>query len=284
MTRPRRTSARATPENALTPQNAWLGVAAWTALALVIGGCGPQAPTFSQAESTDSAGEPPNLTGVWQVLNTANWDLEAHAAEPGPVASLGTLTAVRPGAGVVVGGEIPYRAEALAQRNANRERRWTDDPELKCFMPGVPRANYLPQPFQIVQGTDTIAISYEFADAVRVVYMTDPGPAPDYSWMGWSVGHWDGNTLVVDVTFQRGDTWLDRSGNYHSEDLRVVERYTPQGPNVLIYEATLEDPKVFSRPWTVRMPLYRHVEDNAQLMEFKCIPFAEDLLYGKIGR
>jgi len=230
------------------------------------------------------AGAKPNLSGIWQALNTANWELEAHGAEPGPVGSLGALFAVPPGPGVVAGGAIPYLPAALEQRRKNRELRWSADPERKCYMPGVPRANYLPYPFQIVQGTDAILMTYEFADAVRTVYMTDPGPAPDYSWMGWNVGRWDGNTLVVDVTFQRDDTWLDRSGNYHSKDLHVVERYTLQSPDVLTYEATIEDPKVFSRPWTLRMPLHRDVADNAQLMDFKCIPFVEDLLYGEIGR
>ena len=226
----------------------------------------------------------PNLSGIWQALNTANWELEAHVAEPGPVASLGALMAVPPGPGVVVGGEIPYLPAALEQRRKNRERRWTDDPERKCYMPGVPRANYLPYPFQIVHGTDTLLMTYEFADAMRIVHMTDPGPAPDYSWMGWNVGRWDGDTLVVDVTFQREETWLDRSGNYHSDELHVVERYTLQSPDVLMYEATIEDPKVYSRPWTIRMPLYRRLEDNAQLMDFKCIPFVEDVLYSEIGR
>jgi hypothetical protein len=240
--------------------------------------------TAGAASAQPSTAARPNLSGIWQALNTANWELEAHGAEPGPVASLGALFAIPPGPGVVVGGAIPYLPAALEQRNKNRERRWTDDPERKCFMPGVPRANYLPYPFQIVQGTDTILMSYEFADAVRTVYLTDPGPAPDYSWMGWNVGRWDGNTLVVDVTFQRDDTWLDRSGNYHSEDLHVVERFTLRSPDVLMYEATIEDPKVFSRPWTIRMPLYRDVADNAQLMDFKCIPFVETLLYGEIGR
>jgi len=127
-------------------------------------------------------------------------------------------------------------------------------------------------------------ISYEFADTVRLVHMKDPGPAPADSWMGWSVGHWEGDTLVVDVTAQNGDTWLDRSGNYHSDALHVVERYTLRSPDVLMYEATIEDPKVFSKAWTVRMPLYRRLDDGAQLMEFKCIPFTEHFLYDKVGR
>jgi len=225
----------------------------------------------------------PNLSGIWQALGTANWDLEAHAAEAGPAPMLGALFVIPPGPGFVVGGAIPYLPAALAARQANRANRWTDDPELKCFMPGVPRANYLPYPFQIVQGTDKIMMTYEFADAVRIVHLDDPGEAPADSWMGWSIGRFDGDTLVVDVTAQRDDTWLDRSGNYHSNELHVVERYTLRSPDVLLYEATLEDPQVFSRPWTIRMPLYRRLDENAQLMELKCIPFAERALYDRIG-
>jgi hypothetical protein len=231
-----------------------------------------------------NAGAPPNFSGIWRAANAANWDLEPHAPEPGPVASLGALLVVPPGPGVVVDGPIPYLQTALAQRNENRRQRWTADPELKCFMPGVPRANYLPYPFQIVHGTDTIIMTYEFADAVRTVYMKDPGPAPANSWMGWNVGRWDGNTLVVDVTAQHDDTWLDRSGNYHSDEMHVVERYTLRSPDVLVYEATIEDPQVFARPWTIRMPLYRDISENARLMEFKCIPFVESALYDNVGR
>ena len=236
---------------------------------------------FAQAQEEGAA--TPDLSGIWQAMNTANWNLEPHAAEAG-IPEFGTLLATPPGVGVVVGGKIPYRAEALPQREENRANRWTEDPEVKCFMPGVPRANYMPYPFQIVQGTDQIMISYQFADAVRIINMGDPGPAPDYSWMGWSVGHWEGDTLVVEVTDQREETWFDRSGNYHSDALRVVERYTLATPDVIMYEATIEDPAVFEEPWTIRMPLYRHVEENARLLEFKCIPFVEDLLYQDIGR
>ena len=231
-----------------------------------------------------SKGKQPNLSGVWQAANTANWELEAHAAEAGPAPELGALLAVPPGPGVVVGGEIPYLPAALAKRKKNREQRWIADPERKCYMPGVPRAAYLPYPFQIVQGADKIMMTYEFADAVRIVHMKDPGPAPADSWMGWSVGRWEGNTLVVDVTAQNADTWLDRSGNYHSASLHVVERYTLRSPDVLMYEARIEDPEVFSKPWTIRMPLYRQLDDGAQLMEFKCIPFAEHVLYDRVGR
>ncbi|HUQ50920.1 MAG TPA: hypothetical protein VM692_01785 [Gammaproteobacteria bacterium] len=246
--------------------------------------CAVLALLSAAAVGQSARGAKPSFSGIWRAASAANWDLEPHAAEPGPVPSLGTLLAVPPGPGVVVGGAIPYLPGALEQRNKNREQRWTADPEIKCFMPGVPRANYLPYPFQIVQGTDAIIMTYEFADAVRTVYLTDPGPAPANSWMGWNVGRFDGNTLVVDVTAQHDDTWLDRSGNYHSDELHVVERYTLRSPDVIDYEATIEDPQVFSRPWTIRLPLYRDTTENARLMEFKCIPFAEPVLYDKVGR
>jgi hypothetical protein len=226
----------------------------------------------------------PDLSGIWQALNTANWDLQTHAAEPGPDSRVGAISAVAPGPGVVEGGEIPYLPAAAATRKQNYKDRWRADPEIKCYMPGVPRANYMPYPFQIIQGSDTIMMSYEFADAVRLVYMNNPGKAPADSWMGWSIGHWDGDTLVVDVTSQIDQTWFDRAGDFHSDALHVVERYTPLDANILMYEATIEDPKVFSRPWKISMPLYRHIEKNAQLMEFKCIPFSEDVLYGNPGK
>ncbi len=244
-------------------------------------------PGAAQAPASQIARTPnntPDLSGVWQAMNPAHWDLQAHGPEPGPDPAVGALGAVPPGPGVVEGGEIPYLPAAAAKRQQNFKDRWTADPAIKCYMPGVPRATYMPYPFQIIQGSDTIMISYEFADAVRLVYMTNPGPAPADSWMGWSVGHWDGNTLVVDVTSQNDQTWFDRAGDFHSDQLHVVERYTPLDANILMYEATIEDSKVFSRPWKISMPLYRHVEKNAQLMEFKCIPFSEDVLYGNVGK
>jgi hypothetical protein len=226
----------------------------------------------------------PNLSGIWQALNSANWDIQAHAAGPGPDAAVGAMGAEPPGPGVVEDGEIPYLPAAAAIRKQNYKDRWTADPEIKCYMPGVPRATYMPYPFQIVQGSDTILMSYEFADAVRLVNMKKVGGAPADSWMGWSVGHWDGDTLVVDVTSQGDQTWFDRAGDFHSDALHVVERYTPVDANILMYEATIEDPKTFSRAWKISMPLYRHIEKNAQLMEFKCIPFAEGVLYGNVGK
>jgi len=225
----------------------------------------------------------PDLNGVWQVLNEANWDLEPHVATQGAVETLGAIGAVAPGVGVVEGGRIPYLPTALPQRDANREHRRTEDPEAKCYLPGVPRATYLPHPFQIVQSDTDVLIVYQFAGAVRAIAMAGHRDAPVDSWMGWSNGRWEGDTLVVDVTGLNAN-WLDRSGNYASETRRVTERYTPVDANHVRYEATIEDPAVFSRPWTIRMPLYRRLEPDARLMDFKCVEFAEELMYGDLRR
>lgn len=240
----------------------------------------------------------PDLNGIWQSLNEANWDLEMHMARPAlqtrpgpygpvpapPVLAMGAVAAVPPGMGVVEGGEIPYRPEALAQRNKNREN-WSQlDPEVKCYLPGVPRATYMPHPFQIFHSNKAIFFAYQYAGAVRNIYLTDPGPAPVDSWMGQSFGKWEGDTLVVDVTGFNADTWFDRAGNHHTEKLHVVERYTRTAPDVLTYEATIEDPNVFTRPWTISMPLYRRLDKGVQLMDFKCVEFVEELMYGQFRK
>jgi len=224
-----------------------------------------------------------NLNGIWQVLDTSiDWDVEAHGAQAGPVPALGAAYSVPPGLGVVEGGRIPYLPAALAKKKQNFDSRLTEDPEIKCYMPGVPRANYMPYPFQIVQSSKRIMFVYQFANAVRQIYMNNPGPSPADSWMGWSAGHWEGDTLVIDVTGMNDQSWLDRAGNYHSDALHVVERYTPRSADTLLYEATIEDANIFSRPWKISMPLYRRVEKNAQLLEYKCVPFAEEMLYGSL--
>jgi hypothetical protein len=225
-----------------------------------------------------------DLNGIWQALNTANWNLQDHPPGPGVVVALGAVGAVPPGRGVVEGNEIPYLPEAAAQRKQNFENRLTADPEIKCYLPGVPRATYLPYPFQIVQTPKYVLMAYEYAGATRTIYMDAAPPSPDDSWMGQSVGHFEGDTLVVDVTSQNDRTWLDRSGNFHSEALHVVERYTPLTPDALTYEATIEDPKVFSRPWKISMPLYRRLEKGAGLLEFKCVEFVEELMYGHLRK
>jgi len=236
----------------------------------------------------------PDLNGIWQALSEANYDIEAHMARsamqlsPGPfgpvpakpVLALGAVGAVPPGMGVVDGGEIPYKPEALAIKKQNQQDWVNRDPEIKCYLPGVPRATYMPYPFQILQTASALTFVYEYAGAVRNIFLKDPGPAPADSWMGQSVGHWEGETLVVDVTGMNEKTWLDRSGNFHSDKLHVVERYTRVEPNVISYEATIEDPEVFTRPWKIKMALYRRLEKNAQLLDFKCVEFVEELLYG----
>jgi len=232
----------------------------------------------------------PDLNGLWQALNTAYWDIEAHSAQRGPLPALGAWGAVPPGLGIVEGVELPYQPWALEQRQKNLATRMTvdpfdfasGDPELKCYLPGVPRATYLPFPFQVIQSTDVILISYEFADASRIVYLSDHREPPADSWMGWSNGRWEGDTLVVEVTGFNGQGRFDRAGNFHSDTLRVVERYTPLTPYHLQYEATIEDPKVFTRPWKVSMPLYRRMEPNAERLEFKCVEFVEELIYGRL--
>ncbi len=227
----------------------------------------------------------PDLNGIWQALGSAHWDLEAHAARHGPVESLGALGAIPAGLSVVEGGTIPYQEWAAKKRGENLANWLKLDPAVKCFMPGIPRATYMPFPFQIVQTPKAILFAYEFASTSRVVRMDRPGSealAP--SWMGYGLGRWEGETLVVDVTSQVADTWFDSSGNFHSDELRVEERYTPMGPNALRYEATIEDPRVFTRPWKISIPLYRRLEPNAQILEFKCVPFAEGAVYGHLRR
>jgi hypothetical protein len=226
----------------------------------------------------------PNLSGIWQAANTANWDLQDHAARQGPVMTLGAAFSVPGGLGVVEGNEIPYKPEALAKKKENQQNWSKLDPEIKCYLPGIPRANYMPYPFQIVQSADTILVAYEFASASRIIRMNATDKAPVPSWMGWSRGRWEGDTLVVDVSGFNDKTWFDRAGNYHSRALHVVERYTRTSANTIQYEATIEDPNVFTRPWKISMPLYRRVEPNAQLVEYKCVEFVEDLLYGHLRK
>jgi hypothetical protein len=227
----------------------------------------------------------PDLNGIWQAANTAHWDIQDHRARQGPVIALGAAFSVPAGQGVVEGNELPYQPWAAARKRENAENWLARDPEIKCFMPGVPRATYMPYPFQITQSPSHIMMAYEFADSGRTIYM---GTAPDEnsidSFMGHSVGRWDGDTLVVDVSSFTDQTWFDRAGNFHSEGMRVVERYTRNSPDVLWYEATIEDSKVFTRPWKMSMPLYRRGEKNAQLLDYKCVEFAEEVMYGQLRK
>ena len=226
----------------------------------------------------------PDLNGVWQALNTANWDLEGHRAAMGPAPMLGALLAVPPGQSVVEGETIPYLPEAAEKKKQNQANWVKLDPEAKCYLPGVPRITYLPHPFQIVQGPNSVAIVYEYDNAVRPINMGVPIKSPADAWLGWSNGRWEGETLVVDVIGQNDKTWFDRAGNFHSNAIHVVERYTARSADTLTYEATIEDPKVFSRPWKISMPLYRRAEKNVKLLEYRCVEFVEELMYGSLRK
>ena len=255
-----------------------LGLAA--ALSLAVVPAGGQARAYRAPRTADGK---PNFNGIWQALNEAYWDVEAHSAAPGAVLELGASNAVPGGLGIV-DGQIPYKPEALAKKRENFQKRLSLDPEIKCYLPGVPRATYMPYPFQIIQTPTYIMAVHTFARAVRTIYMTDHKEAPADSWMGWSNGRWEGETLVVDTTGFLDSTWFDRAGNYHSDALHVIERFTASSSDHLLYEATIEDPNVFTRPWKISMPLYRRMEKNAQLMEYNCVPFAEDLIYGHLRK
>ena len=229
-------------------------------------------------------GGKPNLNGIWQAANEAHWNLEGHSAESLTefASKMGAIAAIPAGNSVVVGGTIPYLPEALAKRAENRAGWPASDPEAKCYMAGIPRATYMPYPFQIVQGEgDIILFTYTYANANRPVFMRDHQRAPVDLWMGRSNGSWDGDTLVIEVNSNIEDTWLDRAGNHHSAAMIVTERYALVDEHMLQYEATIEDPETFSQPWTIRMPLYRRAEADARLLEFNCVKFSEPLLYGE---
>ena len=249
-------------------------------------GCTQEQTSESNMVAPLVSSDPPDLSGIWQTMNTASWNLEGHTASKMPVTNiLGALGGIPAGMSVVEGGEIPYLPEALERRDQNRSD-WTNlDPVAKCYIPGVPRSTYMPWPFQILQTDTEIFIAYEFGSNSRTIFMDRPGTeAPLPSWMGYSLGHWENETLVVNVTKQVPDTWLDASGNYHGADLVVEERYTLVDENRIQYEATIDDPDVFSRPWTIKIPLYRRMEDGARLLEYKCVEFGEDLLYDHLRR
>ena len=254
--------------------------------------------TSARAEIPRLENGQPDLNGVWQVMNSANYDLLAHPAraamalQPGPfgpvpaeeVVALGAVGAVPAGNSVVDGNQIPYLPGKDTLQVENQADWLRRDPEIKCYMPGVPRATYLPFPFQIFHSDKALFVAYEFAGAVRNLLLDDPGEAPVDSWMGQSHAWWEDDSLVVKVTGQSDKTWFDRTGHYHTEALVVTERYTLVNEHVIEYSATIEDPNVYSRPWTIRMPIYKRVGRDAQLLQFKCVEFVEELLYGELRK
>jgi len=213
----------------------------------------------------------PDLSGIWQVMNTAAWDIQDHSAQKG----------VPAGQGVVEGNDIPYQPWALAKKKENYEQRATLDPEAKCYLPGVPRMMYMPFPFQIIQKPNELTLLFEFVHAVRYIFTsgTPHPPGPIEWWLGDSRGRWEGDTLVVDVIHFNDQTWFDRAGNFHSDALHLVERYTPIDTDHINYAVTVEDAKVFTRPWTMSMILYRHKERNIQLLDYECYGFDVEKLY-----
>ena len=245
----------------------------------------------------------PNLSGIWQANNEAHWDLQAHAARAGAVVQQGSydLPYVQvpaapslpfgaaggvPGSlGVVHGdGQIPYNSEAATLKQENEDN-WLDrDPEIDCFLPGTPRAMYMPYPFQITQSTNKIYMNFTYSNAARTIHLDEVEPPPDYLYMGHSVGRWEGDTLVVDVTDFNDLTWFDRAGNHHSNQMTLVERYTPITPDAINYEVTIEDPATFTEPWTISMPLYRRLEPNIQLLEYRCQEFVEEHNFGHLRK
>jgi hypothetical protein len=264
--------------------------------------------TRSSGQSTSrparTADDKPNFNGIWQANNEAHWDLQAHEARPGavtqpgvypsyefarvpaaPVLALGAAAGVPGSIGVVQDdGQIPYKPDLAKIKQENGEN-WIDrDPELKCYLPGIPRAMYMPYPFQIVQSTNKIEMAFTFAGAARTIHLDKVEGPPDDTYMGHSVGRWEGDTLVVDVRNFNGKNWFDRAGNFHSTSLHLVERFTPITPDAINYEVTIEDPEVFARPWRIAMPLYRRLEPNAQLIDYPCIEFAEEFLYGHVRK
>jgi len=246
----------------------WLVALVSTAfgVALAVASTAGQSTTAGSYRAPRMLDGKPDINGIWQVLNTASWDIQAHNAADG----------VPAGQGVVEGGQIPYQPWAAEKKKQNALDWKTEDPLQKCFLAGVPRATYLPFPFQIIQTPRVIGLAYEYNHGSRTIY-TDGSPhsGVDEFWMGDSRGHWEGETLVVDVNGFNDQTWFDRAGNFHSEALHVVERYTRISPDVMTYEATIEDAKVFTRPWKMSLPLYRRQEKNVRLLDYVCLEFRE---------
>lgn len=258
-----------------------------------------QQPAQTQRRPARTADGKPNFSGVWKVTTTANWDLLAHTIRPAlgqpgvykdvpvlaaPVVALGSVGGVPPGPGVVEGNVIPYKPEALAKKKENAEN-WLDrDPEVRCYLPGLPRAMYMPYAYQITHGTNKIQMVFEYANASRTIHLDDVNGPPADTWMGHSAGRWEGDTLVVKVTNFNDRTWLSRAGDWHSDAMTLTERFTPITPDAIRYEVTVEDPNVYTRPWKMSLVLYRQLEDNARIMEYRCVELVEETFLGHLRK
>ena len=207
------------------------------------------------------AGGKPNLQGIWQAQTRAAFNLEDHIAR----------VDMQAGQGVVAGGSIPYQNWALARRQENFANRAELDPLNKCFLPGSPRIMAMPWPFQIFQTDEHVAITFEWTQVYRLIYTAGQEPLyPGFEhWMGDSRGHWEGDTLVVEITDLNDRSWMDAAGNFHSLAAVITERYTLQDDNTISYQATIDDPEVFTEPWTIGYPLIRQTE-MVRLLEYQC--------------
>lgn len=232
----------------------------WTRLLLAAAAASVPAVAQSKAYSAPRLADGhPDLNGIWEVQGKVDANIEAKLR----------------GKNIIVDpedGKIPYKPEALAQRKANAEKHATEDPLTKCWMPGVPRLMYIPYPYQIVESANqpVIPILSQYVHVIRNIQMQGEHLDGLENWLGDSRGHWDGDTLVVDATNFNDQTWYDAAGNYHSGDLHVVERFTRTAPNTIAYQATMTDPKVLAKPFTIRLTLARDARKNAQIMEYEC--------------
>ncbi|MFC3115335.1 hypothetical protein [Cellvibrio fontiphilus] len=246
--------------NHTQPSSKWMAVFLWLVIVLlVVTSLTLGVQSASAAEKIPRLNGKPDFSGIWQTTSAADYDLEPHSAR----------IDAPPGPGVVEGGEIPYKPEALAKRKQNFENRFKADPRLKGWTLGVPRGIYYPEPLQIFQRERDITIIHQFGHSIRTIHTngTDHPRDPNDWWLGDSRAKWEGNTLVVDVKHFNDETWLDRSGNYHSDALHVVERWTLIDANTIEYKARISDEKVFTRPWDITVFLHRHREPNFQLVE-----------------
>ena len=251
-------------------KTAWLACAAAAWLAA--------APSTAQTPSAErpaprTADGKPDLTGIWVATGAI---LLFEGEEAFRAARAADAAAGRPPGNS--GEPPPFKPEAEAQRQRFLERRGIDDPMARCLLTGVPRINFRPLPFEMVQLPDRVIMLYEIHHAFRIIptYGRPPPEDAEPSYLGESVGRWEGDTLVVDVTSFNDKTWLTGVGTIHTEDLRVTERYTRDSHDTIRYEVTMEDPNVLTRPWTLRETF--RLRPNERLREYECIESNEDLL------
>src|SRR5580658_4735170 len=221
---------------------------------------------LASAQIPRTADGKPNLQGIWQVRGGPASG--SGAASGNAAAELKT---------VVQGGTLPYSPAAAAKKQENFANRQKADPLNQCFLPGTPRIMYLDYPFQIFQTPEQVAITFAWSSVYRLIYTNGKPPKHEGfdSWMGNSRGHWEGDTLVVSVTDHNDKTWFDAAGDFHSEALKLTERYTLLNADTIQYEVTVEDPQVFTKSWKMSMPLVRQ-KNMARLLEYQCQAEAEE--------